>query len=186
MATEKSFRLKLTGEGMNLDRTVASEIAQHIVALVLRGTVPAGSELAAGLRAAHAYGGAAAGTDKTTLSVREFLEQHQAKRIPEQIATIGLYLKMHNNAAVFTKKDLVKGFEDAQEPVPKNLPRDVAWTVKIGWVAPKSGQKNSYYLTGTGEAAVKAKFPPDVRHKTKQNVSRRRKRKKPTKTVAGK
>jgi hypothetical protein len=180
MATEKGFRLKLTGEGMNLDRAVAPDIAQHIVALVLGGSAPAGSELQSALRPPGS------GTDRATLSVREFLEQSQAKRIPEQIATIGLYLKTHNNAAVFSRKDLIKGFEDAQEPVPKNLPRDAAWAVKIGWIAPKSGQKNSYYLTGTGEAAVRAKFPAEVRKKTKQNVSARRRRKKRGKTEAAK
>lgn len=171
---------------MNLERTVTPEIAQHIVALVLGGTVPAGAEATAGLRAGHALGGAGAGADRTPLSVREFLQQHEAKRIPDQIASIALYLKEHNNSPVFTKKDLVKGFEDAQEPVPKNLPRDVAWTVKIGWIAPKTGQRNSYYLTGTGEAAVKAKFPSDVRKKTKQNVSGHRKRKKTAKDTADK
>ena len=152
---------------MTLDRTVTPELAQSIVALVLGG-------------GAADAGATGVGGDRTPLSVREFLVQHQAKRIPEQIACIGLYFKEHNKASVFAKKELVKAFEDAQEPVPKNLSRDIQWTVKNGWIAPKTGHKSAYYLTGTGETAAKANFPPDVREKTKQKASARRKRKKAT------
>jgi hypothetical protein len=103
--------------------------------------------------------------------------QQEAKRIPEQIATMALYLKNHRNTAVFSSKDLIKTFEDAQEPVPKNLSRDIGWAVRIGWIAPKLGMKNTYYITSSGEAAVGAKFPADVRKKTKQTTSGRHKRK---------
>jgi hypothetical protein len=116
--------------------------------------------------------------------VREFLLQQEAKRIPEQIATMALYLKNHRTTPVFTGKDLVKTFEDAQEPVPKNLSRDIGWTVRIGWIAPKLGMKNTYYLTSSGEAAVGAKFPPDVRKKTKASRSSRRGRKRRTPKAA--
>jgi hypothetical protein len=115
--------------------------------------------------------------------VREFLLQQEAKRIPEQIATMALYLKNHRTTPIFTSKDLVKAFEDAQEPVPKNLPRDIRWTVRIGWIAPKVGLKNTYYLTSSGEAAVGAKFPPDVRRKTKVTPSGRRARKRAAKAA---
>jgi hypothetical protein len=175
MAGEKGFRLKLTGDGISVDRTVSAEIAHQVVAIALGAPLAApepvrqSSDGAPGIREAPT---GAAG--RTAPSVREFLLQQEAKRIPEQIATMALYLKNHRTTPVFTRKDLVKTFEDAQEPVPKNLPRDIRWTVRIGWIAPKLGLKNTYYLTSSGEAAVGAKFPADVRRKTKVTPSGRR------------
>jgi|GraSoiStandDraft_41_1057321.scaffolds.fasta_scaffold241800_4 hypothetical protein len=182
---EKGFRLKLSGDGINVDRAVSAEVAQQIVAIAL-GTAPSvGQELGKQVAASVAQGLAAqASAGRGSPSVREFLLQQEAKRIPEQITTIALFLKNHRNSAVFTKKDLVKAFEDAQEPVPKNLPRDIGWTVRVGWIAPKAGMKDTYYITGSGETAAGAKFPADVRRKTKQATSgrrvRRRKAKKET------
>ena len=115
---EKGFRLKLSGDGINVDRAVSAEVAQQIVAIAL-GTAPSvGKELGKQVAASVAQGLAAqASAGCGSPSVREFLLQQEAKRIPEQITTIALFLKNHRNSAVFTKKDLVKAFEDAQEPV---------------------------------------------------------------------
>lgn len=175
MAAEKGFRLKLTGDGVSVDRTVSADVAHQIVAIALGAALTApepvrqGSDGTSGTREVQA---GVAG--RTPPSVREFLLQQEAKRIPEQIATMALFLKNHRSTPVFTSKDLVKTFEDAQEPVPKNLPRDVKWAVRIGWIAPKAGLKNTYYLTSSGEAAVGAKFPAEVRQKTRVASSRRR------------
>lgn len=181
MDKQVTYRLKLSGEGLDLERDVAPETAHAIVRLVFGGPVvqPQGVAAVAAMPVAPqatlvtpvpVAPGAA-------LSVREFLETHNAKRIPEQIATIGLFLKQHENLPVFGRKDLVRSFEAAQEPVPKNLPRDIAWTVKNGWIAPKSGSKKAYYLTGTGESAVTAKFPDEVKKRTKISPRTRKQRK---------
>lgn len=179
MAGEKGFRLKLSGQGVSVDRVVSADVAHQIVAIALGASAVTVTEpLRAGSDSATTGGREAQPvTGRTAPSVREFLLQQEAKRIPEQIASMALYLKNHRNTAVFTSKELVKAFEDAQEPVPKNLPRDVGWTVRIGWIAPKIGMKNTYYLTSSGEAAVGAKFPADVRRKTKAYSSSRRGRK---------
>lgn len=180
MADEKGFRLKLTGQGISLDRTVSADVAHQIVAIALGAaavTLPEpGRQSADGALGSREV---QTGAGRNPPSVREFLLQQEAKRIPEQIATMALYLKNHRNTPVFTSKDLIKAFEGAQEPVPKNLPRDVRWTVRIGWIAQKVGMKNTYYLTSSGEAAVGAKFPPDVRKKTKVATAGRRARKRP-------
>ncbi len=182
MDKQMKYSLKLSGEGLNLEQDIAPEIAHAIVRLVFGG--PASQPLGMApvqqipaLPHGHVALPVPAGAGSTALSVREFLEAHNAKRIPEQIATIALFLKQHENMPVFGRKDLIRSFEGAQEPVPKNLPRDISWTVKNAWIAPKTGSKNSYYLTGTGENAVVAKFPDDVKKKTKLPVNSRKKRK---------
>lgn len=178
MAGEKGFRLKLTGEGISVDRTVTAEVARQIVAIALGAALAPVESTKQGTDGTSTAREASVSTGgRTPPSVREFLLQQEAKRIPEQIATMALYLKNYRNTSVFTRNDLVKTFEDAQEPVPKNLSRDIGRTVRIGWIAPKVGMKNTYYLTSSGEAAVGAKFPADVRKKTKAASSERRARK---------
>jgi hypothetical protein len=171
MDKQVTYALKLSGEGLNLERNIDPEVAHTIIRLVFGGgtSAPLIAPTPAPVQSIGALPtvAAPAAAGSPPLSVREFLEAHNAKRIPEQIATIALFLKQHQNAPAFTSKDLVKGFENAQEPAPKNLPRDIAWTTKIGWIAPKSGEKKTFYLTGTGESAVKAKFPEDVKKRTK-------------------
>jgi hypothetical protein len=173
MGDEKGIRLKLIGQGVSVDRTVSVEVAQQIVAIALGAT----SAFSLGAGTQGTAGESKTGGGRPPASVREFMLQQEAKRIPEQIATMALYLKNNRNTAVFSSKDLVKTFEDAQEPVPKNLSRDIGWAVRIGWIAPKVGMKNTYYITSSGEAAVGAKFPSEVRKKTKHMTSGRRTRK---------
>lgn len=171
MDKEGKFTLKLNGDGIAIERDVTPQVAQAIVGLILGGG-PAPSQVAQ--TATQAMGASAA--TNPLLSVRECFAQYKAARIPEQIACIALYLKKQHNATLFTKKELIKAFEDAQEPVPANLARDIAWTTKNGWIAPKAGMKNSFYLTATGESAVTSQFPAEVKKKTKQALRPRKKK----------
>ena len=102
---EKGFRLKLSGDGINVDRAVSAEVAQQIVAIAL-GTAPSvGQELGKQVAASVAQGLAAqSGAGRGTPSVREFLLQQEAKRIPEQITTIALFLKNHRNSRCSRRK----------------------------------------------------------------------------------
>lgn len=179
MTAAKEHRVKLDGPGMNLDRTVSPEIAKRVMLLVLSEGTAGGEpgDLVQG--GTGRQEGASGGLPP--LSIREFLTKQGAKTVPEHIATIASYLRSHRAAPVFTKKDLIKGFEDAQESVPKNLPRDLAKTVKIGWIAPKTGQSDSYYLTASGSTAVDSKFPADSDKKTSRARGGRRSRKGPRK-----
>jgi len=167
------YKIKLTGPGLNIDREIAEVIAQQVVMLTLgadRPTTPQRSQPGASTqRPATRSGG-------QELSIAEFLTDSQAKRGPDKLTAIAVYLRDHRSKAAFSIPDLKKGFEDAAESVPGNLPRDINWAKRVGWIAPKAGQRGMYYVTGTGAQAVTRKFPPDVLKKTK--LGRRRKRQK--------
>jgi fibronectin type 3 domain-containing protein len=100
-------------------------------------------------------------------SIREFLDSCEAKRVPDKITAIGKYLKIHNNQMDFDKNDLISNFESAAEPVPKNIARDLKWTLKACWIALKSGSKDRYYVTNSGKTAVEQKFSKAVVKKTR-------------------
>jgi len=151
MTKAKGFRVRLTGDGLNLNQSVSAEVAQSIVALVLGGSVPAATGAGNATRESGPGGEPGGGGQR---SIREFLIECQPKRAPDQIATIALFFKSFKMLSKFTKSQLIEGFEEALEPVPKNLPRDIQWAARIGWIAPKSGEKGTYYLTSSGEEAV--------------------------------
>ena len=79
-----TYTLKLSGEGLQLEREVAPEVAHAIVRLAFGGGIAAFSTLeqvpapAPPSPSSAAVVAAAAGV---SLSVREFLETHNAKRI---------------------------------------------------------------------------------------------------------
>lgn len=99
-------------------------------------------------------------------SLAEYFRHTQAIRVPDKIVAYAAYLRQEKRIEAFTRQELVRAFEQAQEVVPKNLSRDLSWAVKIGWIAPSSHRPGSFYLTQAGEAAVGAKFPIDLRKKT--------------------
>ncbi len=158
--TTDTFALKLTGPGMSIDQVVSREIATQIMIFVLSGG-KTGAEATTGTTAGAAIklgAGAAATNVGKSPSMREYLTSQNAKRIPQQIATIGNYYSVYQSKSTFTRQELEKGFEDAKEPIPSNMPRDINVAITNGWIAPQPGQKNLYYVTSTGSSAVDSKF----------------------------
>jgi hypothetical protein len=108
---------------------------------------------------------------QSELSIREFLDEHNAKRNPDIITATALYLSVHEGKPYFTKEDILDAFEAAAEPAPKNFPRDLKWAIKIGWIAEKRGTTDTYYVTSSGKNAVNSSFPNELIKKTKDPFS---------------
>lgn len=181
MSDTTSYKITIEGAGLTLEREVSKEIGEQVVVLLLTGkaavtpTTQAPATVAP--QAATSNSGApvvdpvavvtphqAAANPDT--SIREFLDSCEAKRVPDKITAIGKYLKRHNEQMDFDKADMIANFENAAEPVPKNIARDIKWTLKAGWIALKNGSKNRYYVTNSGKTAVDQKFSKEVVKKT--------------------
>lgn len=181
MSDITSYKIKIEGAGLTLDREVSKEIGEQVVVLLLTGKAGATPTVQASTVAApHAASTsseipvvdpvavvtphqAAANPDT---SIREFLDSCEAKRVPDKITAIGKYLKRHNKQMDFGKADMIANFENAAEPVPKNIARDIKWTLKAGWIALKNGSKDRYYVTNSGKTAVDQKFSKEVVKRT--------------------
>jgi hypothetical protein len=174
-----TYNVKVTGEGLTLEREVPKEIGEKIVVLVLSNGAarfatsspvqasPAGTVLAM----------QGSSTDESEMSVREFLNTHKAQRIPDKITAIGYFLKNTRGHSAFSRADIVREFEAAAEAIPKNLNRDMKWTLKAAWIAPKQGSKDTYYVTNEGSQAVEKHFPSDLVKRTRQLTGGKRSRK---------
>jgi len=159
------YKVSLEGAGLKLDREVDQTVGEQIAVLILTGSKPSGLSNTSGFvtRPAtaaliHETGG--------SLSLREFLNEHEPRRSPDKIVAIGLYLRDSEGKSTFSKEDLEKAFESCGEKIPANLSRDIQWTIRSGWIAPKSGLKGSYYVTNSGDDAVVKKFPKELLKKT--------------------
>lgn len=180
MVSDEAYKVKLDGPGLSIDREISKALADQIVLVLVTGHAPTQHGNPAQHRAAaHQQ---RAPVHHGDMSIREFLDDCEAKRTVDRITAIGVYLSDHESKPDFKRDDLVQQFENASEPVPKNLSRDITWTVKAGWIAPRSGSSGTYYVTKTGREAVAAKFSKEVVQRTKglAGTAKKKKKKKST------
>lgn len=178
----QQYKVTIQGPALSVEMTdVPKAICDQITLLILTGgaAVPAPYNAPAGATATRGpvvSGGAPvahAGQGHAELSLREFLDEKEPKRGPDKITAIGLYLKEHRGQDTFSSAELEQAFQSASEPVPANMPRDIKWTVKTGWIAPSRDAKGRYYVTNTGRTAAQKKFPKDVVKKTRLSNGRK-------------
>ena len=181
MSTEQKYTVELVGPGLSLKKELPEPVAHELLVWLLKGgrlqTVgqvsshqPASTDTR--ITPIHTTGNH---SDGAVVSVREFMEQYSPGRLPDKLACFGLYLREHRNQKEFSREDLIGLFQEAAEPVPKNLTRDIRWTQQIAWVAPALSNPNLYYLTTKGETAVRAKFTKELVQKTRFSGPTRRK-----------
>jgi hypothetical protein len=180
MSLEQSYTVELVGPGLNLKRELPEPVAHELLVWLLKGgrlqtqgavmtPPPTQSEVKVS-PAPQPVGH----TASVVVSVREFMEQYLPGRVPDKIASFGLYLREHRNQREFTKEDLVGLFQEAADPLPKNLTRDIRWAQQIAWVAPSATNPDMYCLTKKGEDAVRAKFAKELVQKTRFSAPARR------------
>jgi hypothetical protein len=158
------YRVKLEGDGLVLEREVTKEVGQRIAVLVLTG---AADDAQMSARRTLMDQGSRLEGQAANLSLREFILKHEPKRSPDKIAAIGVYLSDHSKKDSFGREDLEEAFQAAGEAMPGNLARDVKWAVRTGWIAPKPGTKNRFYVTNSGREAVTQRFPKQLLVRTR-------------------
>lgn len=167
--SDETYKVSIKGPGLALERQVQKTISDQLVVLLLTGNPPRVTAPPAGAGNRQVAMAAAGDTGKAIeqdLSIREYLDFTNAKRVPDKITAIGAYLAQGGKAD-FTKADLVSSFEAASESVPKNLGRDLRWTSKAAWISARTGKKDTWYVTKSGNEAIKAKFSSEVVKRTR-------------------
>jgi hypothetical protein len=167
----EEYKVSISGPGVNVERTVVEELANRLLVALVTGHVPA----LHGGGGKEQQGGGATDDVSESDSLAGFISGAQANTIPEKIAAIGAFLKKHEKRESFDRGVLESAFPNAGESVPKNLPRDLKLAVRAGWIAPRPGQKGSYFVTGAGVNAVGNRF--EGSRKRKGGGTKRRKKK---------
>jgi hypothetical protein len=177
-AAEEAFDLSLSGEGIKLDRKIGQAAALQILAIVMGGSASAAPILPGIPPIPDSLGERREPTNLSgsRVSLREYLDQVQAKRNPDKILAIGKYLQEHRAQESFTSNDIKAQFRPAGESVPANFARDFRWTVTNGWIAEDHASPGQYYVTSTGDEALAAKFAKEIKRKTSLDKGTRRRR----------
>jgi hypothetical protein len=150
--TPKMFSLKLSGEGMNVEQQIDQRSALQVLQVVMGGGLPAPVAVAANDAApAQAAPGVA-------LSLREYLDKHNAKMKPDQIATIAQYVCDVEGQPDFGREDIKSRFITAREPLPSNFSRDFNIAIERGWIAPVLNKRDRLYVTAKGAQAINSNF----------------------------
>jgi hypothetical protein len=164
------YAFTLKGEGINFVGDVTQVIARTLLDVILKGGSPDPSDKLSN------RDGATSANSLPRKSLREFLNDHEAKRIPEKIVTIGEYLTV-NGAADFSKDEVLTQFRIAREAMPGNFRRDFSWAVATGWIAEDIAHHNRFYVTQSGKQAVSGNFSDEItKHSGFRSVRRKRRR----------
>ncbi|HEY2355082.1 MAG TPA: hypothetical protein VGH79_09325 [Gaiellaceae bacterium] len=176
-APDETFRVSVSGEGIALDRSIDRDAALQILSIAMGGAAPASPSVPGGPIASTPIttAGASGGTGGR-LSLREFLNEVEAKRNPDKILAIGKYLQAQRGQETFSAADVKGQFKNAGEALPGNFPRDWTWAVTNGWIAEDHSARGTFYVTDTGDAALAAKFGGDVKKRTGVSKGTRRRR----------
>lgn len=170
-----SYQLTLEGGGLKVEREVDEAAALQIVAIVMGGGAPIQRPRLGG-GAAPAPSTTAAAPAARELSLREYLNEVEAKRNLDKIVAIGAFLESERGYKTFTSTQIKTEFRSAREAVPGNLPRDMAAAVGAGWLAESHDAPNEFYVTDSGHKAIEAKFSADVRKSAKAGRPGRRRK----------
>lgn len=179
-----SYHVTLKGGGLALDREVNEQQAWAVLAVVFEqqhaghvtGVPRRQHDPRAGTQdqKEQSWGEQGAPNEPhTTLSVGEFLEQCHAKRNPDKITAIGVYLQDHGGISKFTREDVKQQFPKAGERIPGNHSRDFRVAVSSKWLS-ESEDGPGYYVTNAGRTAVNQKFPAEVRRTFSSTSGRKR------------
>lgn len=178
---EDIYTVSIKGNGVTIEKTVPAQVARQMINVIMGGA--AASEDFLSQRGASV---SRKGTDGVDLSLasgsrrtslREFLEESEAKRNPDKIISIAEYLLQYEKVELFTKEVIKSRFRLAGEAAPANFPRDFTWAVKNGWIAEDSNSTGSFYVTQRGRNAIENKFSSEVKKGTPQPPRRSRLRK---------
>lgn len=169
-----TYRLTLKGDGVTVEREVTEDHARQIIAIVMGGAAMAGAPA----RPSASAGGITRAASGQIPALREFVDEVGAQRNPEKIVAIGAYLVDHLGQDNFSREEVKSQFKNAGEGVPGNYPRDFRWAIIAGWIAPDPNTSGRFFVTDSGRDALTQKFPDEIRERTRQAKTTRRRRRK--------
>lgn len=166
---KRGYIFTLKGEGIDFAGDITHVTARSILDLIL------GNGLSGPSDRVLIRSEATPAKNLPRKSLREFLNEHGAKRIPEKIVAIGEYLTT-NGATDFSKDEVLMQFRIAREAMPGNFPRDFSWAIATGWIAEDANNPARFYVTHSGKQAVERSFSGEVTKNSGFRTVRRKRR----------
>lgn len=166
---DRPYQLLITGPDLHLSTQLPQEKFELLMDLVVNSRATKQSETSVSNSTKLPESITLESTNQPVVQkpdLSQYFIQVNAQRTPDKITAYATLLRQKYDKDTFSRSDLVSAFERAQEPLPKNLSRDISWAEKIGWIAPSGQVDGEYYLTKAGAEAVQSKFPKELKKKT--------------------
>jgi hypothetical protein len=165
--SEKSYHLSVKGDGIQVSQDIDKDTALSVISLLLGGQVATRpNTVGVAVTPSHA--------DQTQLTLGEFVEESGARSNVDKIVAIAVYKTRYDNVSDFSRQDMNTWFQEAGEPVPGNLPRDVSVARTARYIAPRGAGSTQFYVTTTGFKALDQKFSGEAKRPTAAPKRRRR------------
>ena len=148
---EASYALSLTGDGISVQRQVPLSVALQIVSLAMGG-IDQNSRSSAQRPVSPQR------RANPAVAIREFLDDVSAKRNPDKITAMAVYLRDHLGRESFSRDDVKALFRKAGEAAPANYARDFGVALSSGWIAEDHAASGEYYVTKSGDDALAERF----------------------------
>ncbi|HWY14272.1 MAG TPA: hypothetical protein VNX86_03930 [Rhizomicrobium sp.] len=149
--TVKTYSLRLSGDGINVEQQIEQPVALQIVQVILGGGAPV-------VAAQNSARSENRPSGSARLSLREYLDNIGASKKPDQITTIAHYVLEYEGQDDFGRDEIRSRFLAAREPLPANFARDFSVAQKNGWIAEVHGKKSRFYVTAKGLHAIGNNF----------------------------
>lgn len=137
---KEEYKIMLSGEGISVEKILDRRTAFAVVATIMGE--PQDTPIAA-----H---GATTKNTAPPKSLREFLNEVDAKTSVEKIAAMGYFMCENLGQNSFTKDEVKAKFAVAKEAMPANFSRDFGKALKSGLINEVHGEKGNFYVTSTG------------------------------------
>ena len=163
---EENYKISLTGNGLSVSKEIPEEVARRVLNLLLGGSmISSGPARVVELRESPIRERPTSpdySVRKPSISLREYLDEVQAKRNPDIILGIASHIVNHIGEESFGADDIRKFFSIAGEKMPANFGRDFRWVALNGWIAENHSTPGRYYITKRGQQALNEKFPKEL------------------------
>lgn len=153
------IKLTLKGDGLDFKSNISLAIAGRIIEQCSSGSAgTAGADMLRGSGRPNAASGHVVNLE---MSPVEFITERDPKTTQQKVLVLGRFLEQYRKKEEFDLSDLQNILQEAREPAPTNLSRDVRELVSKGWVMSGTSQK-AYKTTMTGQKVVEGKFTRDL------------------------
>jgi len=174
-ASERSYKLNLSGEGVSIERDISESVARRIVTLVLGGGLSTGLSEQESITAEVE-------PIKGGLSPKLFMAGKRPTSDVERITCLAYYLTHYKNQQSFKTVELTKLNTDAAQPRLSNPTVAARNAVQRGYLALAGGGRKQ--VTTVGEKMVEAlpdrarvkealeEFPTRIRRRSRKSSKR--------------
>jgi hypothetical protein len=144
-ADNETIVVKITGRGIDLERTLGIGALPRLMAFLFAGEVPTHSRHTGAVTAMSPR--LHVGTMDRPIGVVEYLRDKRPQTSSDTILVLAGFLELYESRRPFSREDIRRMIRAARLPEPANLPRDVGVAVAKGYIQPLG---DGFQLTNSG------------------------------------